>query len=864
MSLVSFRMPSTRTKPAMILLNRHFYLSFLQMKKLMNRYLLLWLLLPLNVFGQGLLSPSAFLGYELGERFTRHHDVMAYFEHVAQVSDMVQLQQYGETYEHRPLVVALVSSADNLRNKEDIRTSNLHRTGLSSASISQDIPIIWLSYNVHGNESVSTEASMKTLYELVSPSNSKTKPWLENTLVIMDPCINPDGRDRYVNWYNQIAHTTPNINADDREHHEPWPRGRTNHYLFDLNRDWAWQSQQETQHRMTLYNAWFPQIHVDFHEQGVNSPYYFAPAAQPYHELITPWQRQFQDQVGKNHARYFDQAGWRYFTKEVFDLLYPSYGDTYPMFNGAIGMTYEQGGSGRAGLQIKTETSDTLSLKDRLAHHFTTGISTIEVTSENASQVLVEFEKFFRDNAANPKGQYKTFVVKGSNNQDKLRDLKNYLDLQLIKYGVTNSRKTYRGFDYQDNRQSSFTLEQNDLVISAYQPKSILTQVLFDPKPVLVDSLTYDITSWAIPYQYDLEAYALTERVPVSLNDPINEEEPAPGANRSAYAYVAPWKTINDARWLASLLKEGIKVRVAEEPFSINNQSYQAGTLVINKVDNEDNTNFEQLVNELALEHERSPMPIASGWVQVGDDLGSRSYQYIKPPKVALVSGDNISSLSFGECWHYFEQQLDYPITILDLEYFTKIDLTKYDVLVLPNGRYDFGEKTFSKIATWVKAGGRLILVQNAINVVAGKDGFAIKKDSVEKKVTSDYQSLYKDRQREAIKDFVPGAIFKVKMDTSHPLGYGFNDHYFSLKTGDLTFPYLDNDWNVGTVPNPTSLVSGFVGSDLLAKQSQALAFGVEDHGAGQVLYLVVNPLFRAFWYLGKLLMANAIFMVGQ
>ena len=282
-----------------------------------------------SLFSQNIQSPQEFLGYELGKRFTRHHKVVEYFTYVSNQLDNVLLEKYGETNEYRPLYVSYISSSKNIKKIEQIRLNNLGQTGIKNKSYN-DVAIVWLSYNVHGNEASSTEASMQTLYELVT----KKKDYLENTLVIIDPCINPDGRDRYVNWFNQVKSTPYNVDQNAKEHREPWPGGRPNHYLFDLNRDWAWATQVETSQRLKIYNKWMPHIHVDFHEQFINSPYYFAPAAEPFHEIITDWQRDFQTQIGKNHAKYFDQKGWLYFTKESFDLLYPSYGDTYPTYMG--------------------------------------------------------------------------------------------------------------------------------------------------------------------------------------------------------------------------------------------------------------------------------------------------------------------------------------------------------------------------------------------------------------------------------------------------------------------------------------------------------------------------------------------------
>ncbi|HMP88427.1 MAG TPA: M14 family zinc carboxypeptidase, partial [Lacibacter sp.] len=251
------------------------------------------------------MSPEQFLGYPLGSRYTPHHKIVAYVQHVAaQSPQMVRLEQYGVTNEHRPLLALFVSAPENIRRLEEIRLNNLRLASLlpDKAAATEETPVIvWLSYNVHGNETSSSEAALMTLYALVDPSNTKTREWLRNTVVVMDPCINPDGRDRYINWYNSVLGVQPTARMDAREHREPWPGGRTNHYNFDLNRDWAWQTQVESRQRLVLYNKWMPQIHVDYHEQGINSPYYFAPAAEPYHEVITPWQRSFQETIGRNH-----------------------------------------------------------------------------------------------------------------------------------------------------------------------------------------------------------------------------------------------------------------------------------------------------------------------------------------------------------------------------------------------------------------------------------------------------------------------------------------------------------------------------------------------------------------------------------
>src|SRR5688500_12250914 len=365
-------------------------------------------------------SPRDFLGYEIGEHFTDHASIVRYFDALAAAAPIVRLRRYGDTNENRPLLQVLIARQDYLARLDEIlaRNRELANPATSEArarEIAATNPaVVYFSYGVHGNESSSSEAALWTAYHLASGDHA-VRGVLDSVVVVIDPTVNPDGRDRYVNFYRIARGVKPNPNPEAREHFEPWPGGRTNHYYFDLNRDWAWQTQLETQQRVALYNSWLPQIHVDFHEQGINAPYYFAPAAEPFHEVITPWQRSFQETIGRNHARYFDEQGWLYFTKENFDLLYPAYGDTYPTYTGSIGMTYEQaggGGGGRSGASVIIATGDTLTLYDRALHHHTTGLSTIEVASQNAPKLVSEFQQFYKGTVQKGAGSYRNYVIK--------------------------------------------------------------------------------------------------------------------------------------------------------------------------------------------------------------------------------------------------------------------------------------------------------------------------------------------------------------------------------------------------------------------------------------------------------------------
>jgi hypothetical protein len=821
--------------------------------------LFLFLILGTKTLFAQIPSPDEFLGYPLGTKFTPHQKVVDYFKKVAAGSKNLQLQTYGKTYEGRELLLAVISDPSNMDNIEQIRAANLGLAKADKSAIksTKQPAIVWLSYNVHGNESNSTETSMRVLYNLAN-ADSKTKEWLKNTVVIIDPCLNPDGRERYVSNYNMVSGTVPNPDPTAVEHTEPWPGGRPNHYYFDLNRDWAWQTQVESQQRVVAYHKWMPQVHVDFHEQSYNEPYYFAPAAEPVHQDVTAWQREFQVIVGKNNAKYFDQNGWKYFTKERFDLLYPSYGDTYPLYNGAIGMTYEQGGI-RAGLAVITRDGDTLTLKDRIDHHFTTSMATIETVSANAEKLVSEFKKYFEKNITTPPGNYKSYVVKAQN-IDRLNKLASLLKKNNIAYAFGGD-KTLSGYNFETQKQESFKVERNDLILNLQQPTAVLASVLFEPQTVVTDSNTYDITAWALPYAYGLNAYAVKEAINGSFPTIAEKNETIPNI-ANPYAWAMSWSAIKDAQVLAELQKLKVKVRITEEGFTIGSKVYKPGSLLIYRSENEKtNKDLAKNLNDLARQYNTSFYPIASGYVDKGKDFGSNVYPILNTPKIAVVTGQGTSSLAVGAVWHFFEQELKYPITMINTQNLTALDINKVNVLVLPEGSYE--ERITERLSAWVNAGGKLILLDDAISSFIGKKGFDLKKKEYPKKdekVSND--RIYAEKDKDDLQNSIPGAIYKVNLDQSHPLALGLGKYYYTLKTDERIYEPLENGWNVGTL-KPNSYLTGVAGDNVKKKLENGLLYGVQKSGRGSVVYLGTDVLFRAFWENGKQLFTNALFLVN-
>jgi len=801
---------------------------------------------------QNLKSPSEFLGYEIGTEFSRHNQVVDYFEYVSEKMDEnVILKYYGETYERRPLMYAVLSSKKNINEIEKIRLANLEVLEEKPSKLN-DKAIVWLSYNVHGNESSSIEASMQTLFNLLT----KNYDLLENTIVIIDPCLNPDGRDRYANWYNQMRTIPYTTNKISREHREPWPGGRANHYLFDLNRDWAWLTQIESELRLKEYQKWLPHVHVDFHEQGIDEPYYFAPAAEPYHEVITGWQRDFQAMIGNNNAKYFDKNGWLYFTKEFFDLLYPSYGDTYPTYLGAIGMTYEQAGGGIAGLGIINSEGKNLTLVDRIEHHTISGISTVETSSLNAKKLNNEFVKFFRysDKKA------RNYILSGDN--DKIEKLGKFLKKHKIDFFSTKKQKI-NAFSYNENKSVSYTTKQTDIVVPTSQSRRKLVDVLFERTTKLSDSVTYDITAWSLPYVYGLNAY-LTEKEVEKFDYKINTK--VNSIDKNAIAYASVWNEIDDAKFLSSLLINNIKVRYNKKDIQTGDLFLSKGSMIIYKGDQiiED---FEDILFKEAKNFNIKLSSIYSGISISGPDLGSDSVKLIKNKKIAILSGDDnqnsVSSLNYGSIWHFFEQELRYPLTHINIKDFKRVSLDEFDVLIIPDGYYGSigNESNLIKIKSWINKGGNIIAFENAIKIFSDKEGFSMK--SKKEKESKKEKVNFEDVSRNNIQNYLAGAIFKVKIDETHPLAFGYDKEYYSLKTSTSTYELLDNGYNVGKIENLKDNIIGFVGDKIKTKLKNSLVFGHEKIGRGNIVYLVDNVMFRSFWENGKMFLVNSVFYIN-
>jgi hypothetical protein len=821
--------------------------------------LLICLAFAAHSYAQKIESPAQFLGYEAGTAFTPHHKIAAYFQRMDEASSNVQLEQYGQTVEGKPLMIAIVTAQENMIKLDQIKANQQRMSGFLKDKVPDpSLPaVVWLSYNVHGNEPSSSEVSMELLYRLVSSNDSNIRHWLKHTVIIIDPCLNPDGRDRYVHWYNQTRGSIPDPNPFSREHDEPWPGGRTNHYYFDLNRDWAWQTQKETKQRVKVYQQWMPVVHVDFHEQYPANPYYFAPAAEPMHDAITPFQRYFQQTVGSNHAKYFDQQGWLYFTREVFDLFYPAYGDTYPMFNGSVGMTYEQAGHSVGGLSILVN-ADTLTLAQRIAHHLTTSLSTIEVAAKYAGTLNQSFTQYFAKTMESGTGEYQTYLIKGGQGK-KAEKLKNLLLSNRISFSNVKQGQTAKGFAYFTGKEETIRTSEGDWMIATKQPAGTLARVLFEPNPKLSDTLTYDITAWALPYAHGIEAYALK----TNLLAETSSENKVKKANSlpDAYGWLIDYHSFEDGRMLGQMLLAGIRLRYAEQPFVCQGKRYDRGTLIVLDAENRAKKEvFRRLVEKFNIELTLLP----SGLMETGFDLGSDKVHLLKTPKVGLLSGTSFNANAIGEIWHWFDQEVEYPISIIQADQMQETDLNQLDVLIIASGYCKMLAEKDHFIKRWVRLGGKLIVIESAVEqLVQGDWGIKFKKgaDVEEKEMTTHDLKRYEERERAQVNQNIPGAIYPIKLDNSHPLALGLTTLYPGLKMNGNIIELMRDGWNVGVIEASKPL-SGFIGNSVKNSIQQGTVIGSMSVGEGTVVFFTDDPLFRSFWENGKHLFNNAVFIV--
>ena len=785
-----------------------------------------------------------------------------YARTVASLSPAVEYVEYGRTPEGRTLFQLVVTSPANLPALE--RTLAAHAELADPATpeararqiASQHPAVVYFTYGIHGNEASSPEAAIWTLWELVRPGSDDGFV-LDSLVLVMDPVANPDGRERYVNWYHSVAGATPNPSPQAREHREPWPGGRYNHYLFDLNRDWAWGTQPETRARLATWWRWNPLVHVDFHEMSSSSSYFFFPAAAPINPIYPDHVLRWAERFGSANARAFDSRGWAYFTGDEYDLFYPGYGDSWPSLLGAIGMTYEQAGNGSAGLAVLRAGGDTLTLHERAMHHIVSGLTTLRTVARGRSGLML-------DHAAGQRaiggGEGDFLLVPGADSV-RLAALVEHLRGQ----GVVVERAA-RPFRAATTAHAGFTARREFPAgthrVPARQARARLASTLLAPAVPLQAETSYDISAWSLPYAYGVEAHR------GNANGQVAWEPAAPAGTAlgttppAAYGYLVPGD-LAAAPGIVDLMEAGGRLRVLSKPATIAGRHWPEGSWFIPVFGN---PTLRSMLDSLGLG--AAVTPVETGLSQDGADLGSESVWGVTLPRVGVFSGDGVAPGSFGAHWYFLEQRLGLTFDALLLEDLLQLDLARYDVLVVPDlaaGALDGPGR--ERLAEWVERGGRLVAVAGGAADVAATFDIAVRKpleaDSLppERLVRTRTERLRSERQEE-----VTGVILRVHVDRAHPLGWSAagaaDTAAFVLHNGTLVFDPSSDVETVAYFPGELAATSGVISAENLERLEHGAWLVSRGRGRGSITLFADDPLFRLFWYQAHRLYANAI-LVG-
>jgi len=826
-------------------------------------------------------SPAEFLGYEPGEAYSHHYQLGAYLKHLAESSDRVELVTYGQTYEGRDLWLAIITSEENQSNLEDIRQNNLRLADMdlseseASGLIENSPAIVWLSYGVHGNEASSAEAAIQAAYRMAAAEDNETSRFRDEAVTIIDPLLNPDGRDRYVTWYKSSRAHMLNTDPVDLEHDEIWPGGRTNHYWFDLNRDWVWLVHPESRGRIAEYQKWMPQVHLDLHEQGFNSNYFTMPGTTPRNEQLPDAYEDWADRFGRGAIEEFDKHQINYATREAFDFFYPGYGSSYPSLMGGIGMLAEQGGHSRGGRAVETEDGYVLTLQQRIFDHYKNSISTVRTAVDNRTELLSYFRETL--NPENSKVETEAYILP-NNPYDLTYDV---IDI-MLKQGVEVEQATEDfslrdATDYREGVSERRSFSEGDFIIRKNQTNHLFVTTLFEPKMAFGDSVMYDMSVWSIPMAYNLDAYYVNDDPSVETSLLTEQPQRDSGVmNASAtYAFVIDWNQPNAPKALAELWREDYRVRAAEKEFTIGGRTFSRGTLIVLGGRNYKKRNsMARDMQELAEYAGVMIHGLDTGRMDEGMDLGSRSGMVLHQPKTAMLIDRPFSSYTAGQIWFQFDRNVEYGISRIRSWRLGSVDLSEYDVIILPDmwGSGNFGDSEIETLKQWVRQGGTLVAAEGAAFAMASESmefvsvGMTGDEENEDDEVEETLPPFtpYDARSDSAGLRNIPGAAFRSHLDTTHPLAFGVKEEIFSLTYNTDQFVPSDDYSVVGYYDdNPSDLLaSGYASQENLEQAAGNVFAGVVSMGSGQVVLLSDNTQYRMFWRGPERLMINAVMLV--
>jgi len=787
-------------------------------------------------------TPESILGFQVGEWHTSHDKLVEYLKILAKSSDRISIENRGTTYEGRPLLLLTITSPKNHQNIESIRTEHLKLSdvAVSSSINTKELPlVIYQGFSIHGNEASGANAGLLVAYYLAAAQGDYINELLNNTIILFDPSYNPDGLNRFASWVN--THKSQNLSTDnsDREYNEAWPGGRTNHYWFDMNRDWLVSQLPESQARIKSFHQWKPNILTDHHEMGTNSSFFFQPGIPTRTHPLTPILNQkLTKEIGNYHAKAFDKIGSLYYTEESFDDFYYGKGSTFPDINGGIGILFEQASSrGHA----QQSDNGILTFPFAIRNQFTAALST-QKAGKNMRVELLDYQRNFYKNAQKEITKDKNKVIIFSDPAD--------------------NAKTFHFADMLKRQKIKFyknTKNESSYVIPMNQPNYRMIKGMFEKRTTFTDSLFYDVSAWTLPLAFNMN-YSYVSNTS-NIGDEVTDLSFPKGAvnNKSNYAYLFEWDEYYTPNVLYTILKNGLRAKVGMKPFSLNGKRYDYGTIMI-PVQNQKMSESEiyNLLQRLA-EQTGVNIDAANTGLTEGIDLGSSNFKVIKKPKIAVLIGDGINPYDAGEIWHLLDTRYNIPISKLDTRNLTKADLSKYTTIVMPNTNGNTLNHNKENLRTFVKNGGVLIGYRNSLKWLDSNNfiNLDLKKSKGETENVS-----FVDRQTFRGAQVIGGAIFEAELDRTHPINFGYNKNKLALFRNTTVFIKPDSIKTYKNAIQYTNnpLLGGYISKENLKHLSGTIPFKVDKLGKGKVIVFTDNTNFRAFWYGTNKLMMNAIF----
>jgi len=872
--------------------------------------------LPGARYDQSIPTLKSVTGHAWAEKITMHHESERYLQALQQASGgRMRLIRYGETWEGKSLYVIAIGSAGNIGRLDEVQAgirklSDPRKLAAAEANrLIGNLPsIVWLICGVHGNEISGVDAGLLTAYHLLAAkSDPVVETALKNSIVLIDPMQNPDGRDRFINYFRQNLGLEPQGDLQSAEHNEVWPSGRVNHYLFDMNRDWFAQTQPETRGRTSFYLSWFPQVVADLHEMGTNSSYYFAPPALPWNPNLTKSQTDWLTRLGRNNGLWFDRFGFDYYTRENYDSFYPGYGEGWPLFHGSIGMTYEQ--ASVRGLVANRLDETTMTYRDSVQHHFIAALSTIEMTARNREELLRHFYEHRRTAIEEGRtGTIREFIIPaGPTGADPHRAAKLVRTLMLSGIEVHRAEAAFtngRTRDYQDGQLVSRQFPAGSYIVSLDQPakrlaKTLLEKITPQDKEFLDEQRRrnerrqseefYDVTAWSLPLIYDQACFVAEE--PSTVSRTLLTEAPrVTGQVRGGpakLAYLIPWGTQAATMALADLFRHDIRVHSSDKPFKLNGRDYPSGSLIVKVKENPES--LHRHITRLSSEYGIEVDSTDSAWVEGGPNFGSSAVKYLPRPRIALIWNLPTSPNSAGWTRYVIERQFGYPVTTIRADQVRSADLRRYNVIILPDSfsgySQPFGDGAVFR--EWVQRGGVLIGLAGALNWLTDEkvNLLAIKREKREKPEKADQRSENAksaeraengapagaadpvERAIQPVDEYpssTPGALLRVRVDREHWLGFGYGETTTVMVDSNRIYSLikLDRGTNVAVyLPKEKMVASGHLWDDAL-RQLPNKAFLVHSRaGLGHVIGFVEDPNYRAFMDGLNGFMMNALFL---